>query len=352
MVDSTEADVTPVRDEHKLDVDGLEKYLGGVGLDWFKGPLRIKQFGHGQSNPTYLIQCQDGKGKAFVLRKQPPGSIITKTAHRIDREYEMMKALAKTDVPVPEMFHLCMDQDVIGKPFYIMEFCKGRIFKSARLDQLPRKDRYKCWVSLMETLAKIHNVDYESIGLGQFGRSGGYFARQLRSLSKVSKAQEAVSADKVPKIPHFGELAKRLHDEQPPDMVSICHGDYKMDNVIFHPTEPRVIAVIDWELSTIGHYGADLGNCLAPVFGPTGAAFNNESDTSKALLALFSNISESESESLGLPTRKDLLRYYCAARRPAFDFNLETQRIWYYLAFYCKYFQDTVECFSHKYVSI
>jgi len=221
---STAEDVTEVRAQHVLDTAKLETYLGSAGLSWFKTPLNVQQFGHGQSNPTYLIKCDGGKGRAFVLRKQPPGDILSATAHRIDREYTMMKALNQTDVPVPEMYHLCMDESIIGKPFYIMEFCNGRIFKDPSLPELSKEDRHKCWMSLLETLAKIHNVDFRAVGLEKFGRAGGYFERQIKSLSKVSAAQAAVDPVKVPKIPQFEETGKRLVSEQPKDMVSICHG--------------------------------------------------------------------------------------------------------------------------------
>jgi len=322
---STDEDVTEVRGSHALDIPVLEKYLSSVGLSWFKGPLQVKQFGHGQSNPTYLITCNGGQGIPFVLRKQPPGTMISKTAHRIDREFEMMKALHSTQVPVPEMYHLCMDESIAGKPFYIMEFCKGRIFKDVRLLHLTPQERAQCWRSLVETLAKIHNVDYQKVGLEGFGKSGGYFQRQVKTLTKVSAAQEAV--DNVPKIPKFQELGQRLVHDQPRDLVSICHGDYKMDNVIFHPTESRVIAVIDWEMSTIGHYGADIGNCMAPLFAP------NLADDA-GIAAIMNNISLEEAVKLGLPSRESLVAHYCNCRTPAFDIVQEMSWIWYYLAFY------------------
>jgi len=333
MSSRTEDDVTEVRSQHQLDLDKLENYLGSQAelKSWFKGPLAVKQFGHGQSNPTYLIKCDHGNGRGFVLRKQPPGNILSKTAHRIDREFKIMKALGATDVPVPEMYHLCIDESVIGKPFYIMEFCNGRVFKDASLRELPKEDRKMCWLSLMETLAKIHNVDFSEIGLGDYGKTVGYYERQVKSLSKVSQAQEAVDANKVPKIPKFKEIGERLVKECPDDTASICHGDFKMDNVIFHPTEPHIIAVIDWELSTIGHYGADIGNCLSPLFIPREM---EEAEGGDGMRAIMPGITEQDAKKLGIPSRMDLIKHYCAARRPALDFSQEKKRTWYYLSFY------------------
>lgn len=232
--------------------------------------------------------------------------------------------------PVPEMYHLCMDESVIGKPFYIMEFCDGRIFKDASLSGLAKEERAQCWMSLMDALAKIHNVDFRKVGLEGYGRAGGYFERQVKTLSKVSAAQEAVDQERVPKIPGFAAAGQRLVADQPADAVGICHGDFKMDNVIFHASEPRVIAVIDWEMSTIGHYGADIGNALAPFFLPEPAG----DEASQGLSAIMPGVSPAVAAELGLPSRRDLLKHYCACRRPALDFSAEAAWAWYYLAFY------------------
>jgi aminoglycoside phosphotransferase (APT) family kinase protein len=253
----TSSDVTEIREGHQLNIPSLTKYLIS-SIPAFSGPITVKQFGHGQSNPTFLITDQ-GSGNPsnnkeavqYVMRKRPPGKIVSKTAHRIDREYQIMKALSKTNVPVPKMYVLCEDLSIVGQAFYIMEFKKGRIFKDNSLSEIPKKDRRQIWLALIDVLARIHNVEYHQVGLEKYGRNSDYFKRQTKSLTKVSQAQLAVDVS-VPNIPKFNELVNTLNNCRPNDASSIVHGDFKMDNCIFHPTEPRVIAVIDWELSTIG----------------------------------------------------------------------------------------------------
>jgi len=321
MTDTAE-DVTTVREGHALDVDKVEKYLVANKLPGFSPPLTVKQFGHGQSNPTFLLQ---GTGPAqFVLRKQPPGQILSKTAHRIDREYQMMNCLADTPVPVPKMFLLCMDDEVVGKPFYIMEFMQGRIFKDPALPECEPAERRALWFALIDALAAVHNVDFVAVGLGEFGRQGGYFERQTTSLSKVSAAQLAVDPEEVPEIPDFDLLANMLRQLQPKDAVSIVHGDFKMDNCIFHPTESRVIAMIDWEMSTIGHFGADMGNCLSPYFMPEDAP------------PLFgTSLPPNVAAELGLPTREEIMEHYCDQRQPKSDFQELSAEMLFYVGFFC-----------------
>jgi aminoglycoside phosphotransferase (APT) family kinase protein len=318
----TSSDVTEIRQGHALNIPKLTHYLTSH-ISSFQGPMTIKQFGHGQSNPTFLI-TDTATDVQYVMRKRPPGKIMSKTAHRVDREFKVMQALQHTKVPVPEMYVLCEDLSVVGQAFYIMEFKKGRIFKDASLAELPKAERRGIWLALIDVLATLHNVNFRAVGLETFGRDHGYFSRQLKSLTKVSKAQLAASAA-VPGIPFFDELVSILQEQQPQDSVSIVHGDFKMDNCIFHPTEPKVIAVIDWELSTIGHYGADLGNSLSTFFVPgdgVGSIFGNAMDPASCI-------------ALGIPSREEILQVYCSSRTPVLPLNVIVSEMYYYLGFYC-----------------
>ncbi|SAM02173.1 hypothetical protein [Absidia glauca] len=224
-------------------------------------------------NPTYLLK--DGNQQQYVLRKKPPGALLSKTAHAIEREYRIINALGQhTDVPVPKVYALCEDDSVIGTPFYVMEFLKGRIFEDVRMLSLSYEDRKKCWFSALETLAKLHQVDFKAIGLESYGRNSGFYERQMKSLHRVSSAQASVvdkeTGEKVQELPRLDEMFAWFKKNQPKDKATIVHGDFKIDNVVFHPTECRVIGILDWELSTIGHPLSDLANLLQPFYIPAG----------------------------------------------------------------------------------
>jgi aminoglycoside phosphotransferase (APT) family kinase protein len=214
----------------------------------------VQQFGGGQSNPTFLLTSGSNR---FVLRKKPPGKLL-KSAHQVDREYRIMKALAATDVPVPRMIALCEDESVIGTAFYVMAYLEGRIFRDPQMPGSSREERAAVYDSMNDVLARLHKVDFAGIGLGDFGRPGNYFERQ------ISRFIQQYRAAQTEQIPEMEELIAWLPGSIPlEDSVSIAHGDYRLENTIFHPTEPRMIAVLDWELSTIGHPLADLAyNCL------------------------------------------------------------------------------------------
>ena len=211
----------------------------------------IEAIGGGQSNPTYFITVGTQR---LVLRKQPHGPIL-KGAHAVDREYRVLDALSKTDVPVPKPLLYCADPEIIGTPFYVMERIEGRVFHDAALPDLTRDERMALYRSMAETLAKLHALDPNDIGLSDFGRPGNYFERQLARWSKQWQESNVTS---IPALDHLIDaLARAVPSDE--GVVSVVHGDYRMGNLIIHPTEPRIIGILDWELSTLGHPLADLG---------------------------------------------------------------------------------------------
>ncbi|HEY4943892.1 MAG TPA: phosphotransferase [Rhizomicrobium sp.] len=239
-------------DEAKLKAH-LETHIDGFGQG-----LVVQQIKGGASNPTFKLTTRGSDGPLrYVLRKKPPGVLLA-SAHQVDREYRVMKALETTGVPVPRMRHLCTDDAVIGTAFYVMDFLDGRIFRDATLPGVSKADRAAIYDELNATLAKLHEVDYEAVGLSDFGRAGGYFERQVARWIKQYRGAESEH------IPAMEQLIEELPRLIPPDnSVSIAHGDYRLENTMFHPTEPRLIAVLDWELCTIGHPLADIAyNCF------------------------------------------------------------------------------------------
>jgi len=247
-----ELPVTEVAPAHRFDPAPLDAFLR-ANIEDFGDAMRVLQFQGGASNPTFLLttQAKDGP-RRYVLRKKPPGQLLA-SAHQVDREYRIMKALAQTDVPVPTMRVLCEDPEVIGTTFYVMDFLPGRIFRDATLPDQTPAERAAIYDELNATLAKLHKVDFVAVGLGDFGRAGGYFERQLSRWIKQYRGAETEL------IPEMEQLIEELPARLPADdSVSIAHGDYRLENVMFHPTEPKLIAVLDWELSTIGHPLADI----------------------------------------------------------------------------------------------
>lgn len=238
------------RDIEKLDTDALESYLT-QRVDGFRGPLEVEKFSSGQSNPTFKVTAASG---TYVLRRQPPGKLL-KSAHAVDREYRVMRALRDTPVPVPEVMHLCEDREVIGSLFYLMDYCEGRIYFPAHLPDIASNDeRAAMYDALNEVLAAIHSVDVNAVGLADYGKPGAYFERQVGRWVKQYRAAETRSIDALEKLIHW------LQDCLPDDdgQKALVHGDYRLDNVVFAPDNPRIIAVLDWELSTLGHPIADL----------------------------------------------------------------------------------------------
>ena len=243
----TSAEPTP-GGTHDLPLDRLEAWLRGH-VEGFRGPIAAERFTGGQSNPTYRLEAGSGP---YVLRKKPPGPLLP-SAHAVDREFRVMRALAPTPVPVPRVHALCEDDSVIGSAFYVMEFLDGRIFWDQRLPEVTPAERAAMFDSMNEVVAALHSVDYARLGLGDFGRPGNYMARQIARWSRQYRASEAET------IAAMDNLILWLPQHLPPEGApSIVHGDYRMDNLVFHKTEPRVIGVLDWELSTIGDPLADF----------------------------------------------------------------------------------------------
>ena len=232
-----------VRDAHRFDVHVLIDYLR-TRLDGIGTTVDVRQFKGGQSNPTYLLQSGATR---YVMRRKPPGKLL-KSAHAVDREYRVIRALHSAGFPVPKPFLLCEDDAVIGTAFYVMEYVEGRIFWDLDLPGMGNQERRAIYDDVNRTISTLHSFDYESLGLGDYGSPGNYFVRQISRWSKQYQASKTAN------LPAMDRLMLWLPDNVPDDeSSSIVHGDFRLDNLVVHPTEPRVIAVLDWELSTIGH---------------------------------------------------------------------------------------------------
>ena len=232
-----------VLESHQFDLQSLQEYMSS-NVEGFHGALAVRQFKGGQSNPTYLLESPSGR---YVMRRKPPGKLL-KSAHAVDREFRVLSALWSTGFPVPRPYVLCEDDAVVGTMFYIMEFVEGRIFWDLEMPDSNPEERASIYAHANRTIADLHNLDYEKIGLAEFGKPGNYFARQISRWSKQYVASETAS------IAEMNKLIEWLPGNIPADdSASLVHGDFRLDNLIVHPSEPRIIAVLDWELSTIGH---------------------------------------------------------------------------------------------------
>ena len=243
-----------VREAHRFDERALEDYLT-AHVPGFAGPMRVSQFESGESNPTFHLAAASGE---YVLRKKPPGRLLP-SAHMVEREHRVMTALGGSGVPVPPVLHLCTDERVIGTPFFLMVYVPGRIFRHPSLPELAPADRRGVYEAMIDVLARLHSVAYAAVGLADFGKPGNYYARQ------ITRWSEQYVAAKTGEMPAMDRLMAWLPDHIPPgDETSLVHGDYRLENLIFHSTEPRIVAVVDWELSTLGHPLGDLAyNCLS-----------------------------------------------------------------------------------------
>lgn len=302
-MDSRLGPTTAIRRGHEIDRAALERYLT-EHLEGFAGPLEIRQFEGGQSNPTFQLRAASGD---YVLRKKPPGQLLV-SAHAVDREYRVMTALAETDVPVPVTLLMCDDASVIGTPFFIMDCVNGRIFRQPHLPGVSASDRARMYEQMASVLATLHCVDAASIGLGDYGRPGNYFARQTARWT-----QQYLSA-RTENIEAMDRLAAWLSANIPSDNgAAIVHGDYRIENLIFHSTRPQIVAVVDWELSTLGHPLADLAyNCLTYYLPAEALGLVEQGDDDRA----------------GMPSEAEYVAMYCrfTGRESIPDWN-------YYLAF-------------------
>ena len=282
----------PVAASHAFDVGALQSYLQ-QHLDGFRGPLSVEQFKGGQSNPTYkLITPQ----RQYVLRSKPgPAAKLLPSAHAIDREFRVMKALAGSDVPVPTMWLLCLDEAVIGRAFYVMSFVPGRVLWDQSLPGLAVSERTAVYDEMNRVIAALHQVDVAAAGLADYGKPGNYFERQIGRWSKQYLASVTEP------IPQMDQLIAWLPAHLPPGAlgdgeVAVVHGDYRLDNLVFHPSQPRIVATLDWELSTLGHPLADFSyHCMAWHIPP----------------GTFRGIGGLDHTALGIPTESEYVRRYC-----------------------------------------
>ena len=282
----------PVAESHAFDVAALQAYLE-ARLEGFEGPLTVEQFKGGQSNPTYQLNTPQ---RSYVMRSKPgPAAKLLASAHAIDREFTVMSALHATDVPVPEMYLLCEDETVIGRAFYVMEYMAGRVMWDQSIPDADNARRARIYDEMNRVIAALHSVDVKAVGLEHYGKPGNYFERQIGRWTKQYQASITQP------IPEMDQLIDWLPAHMPPSardesQVSVVHGDYRLDNLMFHATEPRAIAVLDWELSTIGHPLADFSyHCMSWHIQP----------------GQFRGIGGLDLAALGIPDEKSYVRRYC-----------------------------------------
>ncbi len=278
----------PVQKKNQFDAAALEKYLL-ENVENFQGPLTIEQFKGGQSNPTFKLITPN---KNYVMRAKPgPAAKLLPSAHAVDREYRVLTALYGTEVPVAKTWALCEDENIIGRAFYIMDCVEGRVLWDPTLPGMSHAERGAVYEEMNRVIAALHKIDYAKIGLAEYGKPGNYFARQIGRWSKQYKASETEKIDAMDKLIDW------LPQNIPADEESsIVHGDYRLDNMIFHPTEPKILAILDWELSTLGHPLADFSyHCM------TWNLSANE----------FRGMAGVDLKSLGIPTQDEYIATYC-----------------------------------------
>jgi aminoglycoside phosphotransferase (APT) family kinase protein len=277
----------PVEERLSFDAARLEEYLRDR-IDGIRGPLRLEQFKGGQSNPTYCVSAADGR--RFALRRKPPGKLVP-SAHAIDREYTVTHALHAAGFPVARPDLLCVDDSIIGTPFYVMEHVEGRVFWDQSLPGMSPSERFCIWDELNRVLARLHGIDYRAVGLEAFGKPGSYIERQIARWTKQYQASE------TERVAAMNDLIAWLPTNIPPQSsTSLVHGDFRLDNTIFHQTEPTILAVLDWELSTLGDPLADFAyHCMSWRIPP----------------GQFRGIAGLDLAALGIPSESEYLAAYC-----------------------------------------
>ncbi|MGB2816509.1 MAG: phosphotransferase [Burkholderiaceae bacterium] len=272
---------------HRFDVERLAAHLE-QHLPEFRGPLSVQQFQGGQSNPTYLLTTPTAR---YVIRSKPgPTAKLLPSAHAIEREFHVMRALASQGIPVPWTLLLVEDEGVIGRAFYIMEHVEGRIFWEQSLPGVSAAERADIYDEMNRVIARLHTVDIERAGLSDYGKTGNYFARQIGRWSKQYRASETQTVEAMDRLIDW------LPDHIPPgDETTVVHGDYRMDNLVFHATEPRIVAILDWELSTLGHPLADFSyHCMSWHIAP----------------GAFRGIAGLDLAALGIPSESEYMQRY------------------------------------------
>ncbi len=288
---------------HTFDLDRLSDWLH-LNLDDFAGSATLQKFAGGQSNPTYLLSSGEQR---YVLRRKPPGALLP-SAHAVDREYRVMHALAASAVPVPRVHLLCEDDSIIGTAFYLMEYVEGRCFLDPALPGLESAERTPIYDEMNRVLAGLHSVDYTAVGLANFGRPGAYLKRQIDRWTRQYRASETERIEAMERLVEW--LCQHIPEA---DETTLVHGDFRIDNLIFHPTEPRILAVLDWELSTLGHPLAD--------FAYHAMSWRVTPDEFRGMKGL-------DLAALGIPAESDYVAAYCrrTGRSGIADWD-------YYLAF-------------------
>jgi aminoglycoside phosphotransferase (APT) family kinase protein len=299
------ADLRQTPAQHSFDTARLTAWMQ-THIAGFSGPIEVQQFAGGQSNPTFLVQSP---ARRYVLRRKPPGKLLP-SAHAVDREFRVLAALKDSSVPVAQVHALCEDPDIIGSDFYVMDYVEGRIFWDALLPEVAPALRRDIYLEMVRVLAALHSLDYAEVGLGDFGKPGNYIERQVARWTQQYRAAE------TDKLESMERLIEWLPQHIPVgEQTAIVHGDFRLDNTIFHPTEPRILAVLDWELSTLGHPLVDLAYYCLRFHMP---------------VAEFRGLGGVDAAAYQIPSETECVAEYCRLRGiapvPATDWT-------YYLAF-------------------